>query len=652
MAQLCEIVARRPQPLQLAHPAVWAHDLRGMIIYHELKERFLDDVLHDRVAERVHEAYQRQLGRRAAPSEFEAWRNSLRLMRMVLEDAAIPADCGVALEYQLPQSSKRIDVLISGLGPAGREALVIVELKQWSQVEATRKDAIVRTVLGGSLRETGHPSYQAWSYASLLANFNEYVDIAGVELSPCAYLHNLRDSGAVLDPHYREHFERAPVFLSHEAPRLREFLRERIVQGDVTSILRQVELSPVRPSKALADSVSAMLAGKPEFVLIDEQKLVYETALDLATVAAEGEKQVLVVHGGPGTGKSVVALNLLVELTKRRQKTHYVSKNAAPREVYLHKLAGSSRKTSASALFMGSGAFVDKKPDTFDTLIVDEAHRLNKFSGLYRNLGENQIAEIVRAARCSVFFLDESQQVTWHDIGSAAEIRRHARAAGASILELELPSQFRCSGSDGYIAWLDDVLGVRPTANAGGFERVFDFRVFDSACELRDAIFARNAASANRARVVAGYCWDWRSKKQRDAFDIELEDGRFRMRWNLADEGNLWLIGADSVNQAGCIHTCQGLELDYVGVLVGPDLVLRDGAVCTAPERRARMDKSIQGWKKLAKTDPEEARRRTDAIIRNTYRTLMTRGMKGCYVHCVDPALNAHFKARLSAMAG
>lgn len=622
-----------------------------MIIYHELKERFLDDVLQDRVAERIHEEFQRRLRRRASPSEVDSWRNSLLYMRAVLEDIAIPADCGVAIEYQLPQSSKRIDVLISGLGPAGREALVIVELKQWSQVELTRKDAIVRTALGGSLREVSHPSYQAWSYASLLENFNEYVDVARVEVSPCAYLHNLKEGRSVLDERYREHLGRAPVFLSGQAVQLRGFLRERLVQGDVCSTLVQVEKSPIRPSKALADSVSAMLAGKQEFVLIDEQKLVYETALELATVAPERGKQVLIVHGGPGTGKSVVAINLLVELTRRRQKTHYVSKNAAPREVYLHKLTGSGRKTGTQALFLGSGSFIDKRVDTFDTLIVDEAHRLNEKSGLFRNLGENQIAEIVNAARCGIFFLDEAQQVTLADIGSADEIRRHARAAGASILELELPSQFRCSGSDGYIAWLDDLLGVRATANATGFEHAFDFRVFDSACDLRDAIVERNASTSNRARLVAGYCWDWRSKKDRDAFDIELEDGAFRMRWNLADEGNLWLIGPNSVNEIGCIHTCQGLELDYVGVLVGPDLVLRDGVVSTAPEGRSRMDKSVHGWKKLARENPQEARRRTDAIIRNTYRTLMTRGMKGCYVHCVDPDLNDYFKSRSGGAA-
>ena len=622
-----------------------------MIIYYEFKQRFLDDVLADRVAERVHEAYQVQLGRRAAPAEYDSWRNSLLRMRMVLEDPQIPSDVGVGIEYQLPQSSKRIDVLISGRGPSGGESIVIVELKQWSHVETTGKDAIVRTALGGSLRETSHPSYQAWSYASLLANFNEYVDSARVELSPCAYLHNLHDSRAVSDPRYREHLERAPVFLGYEALKLRTFLRERIATGDTGLLLKRVEQSPSRPSKALADSVCAMLAGKPEFVLIDEQKLVYETALDLSDVAAKGDRQTLIVHGGPGTGKSVVAINLLVELTRRRRKVHYVSKNAAPRAVYLHKLTGSGRKSSIEALFLGSGSFVDKTPETFDTLIIDEAHRLNEKSGLYRNLGDNQVAEIIRSSRCNVFFLDESQQVTWHDIGSAKEIRRHAREAGSTILELDLPSQFRCSGSDGYIAWLDDLLGIRATANANATEHSFEFRVIESASELRDLIIQHNIASGNRARLVAGYCWDWKSKKNGEAYDIELEGGHFRMRWNLADDGNLWLVGSESVNEAGCIHTCQGLELDYVGVLVGPDLVFRDGCVTAVPEARARTDKSLHGWKKLAKTNPVDAMERADRIIRNTYRTLMTRGMKGCFIHCVDPELNAYFKSRMAHLS-
>jgi hypothetical protein len=617
-----------------------------MILYSELKSQFLDDVLHDRVAERIHEEFQRQLKRKTSKQELDSWRNSLLYMRTVLEDIEIAADCGVAIEYQIPQSSKRIDVLISGRCAEGRESLVIVELKQWSEVQTTSRDGVVRTFVGGALREVTHPSYQAWSYANLLENFNEYVDTVRVGLKPCAYLHNCRDGSQVLDARYGEYLTKAPVFLKGSALELRTFIKSHLRYGDDSMVLEQLERSRVRPSKQLADSVVSMLKGNAEFVLIDEQKLVYEAALDMARSARPDAKQVLIVHGGPGTGKSVVAINLLVELTKSGQLVQYVSKNRAPREVYQHKLKAKRAGAAMTGLFRGSGGFVDARPCAFQTLIVDEAHRLNAKSGLYGNLGENQIKEILRAASCSVFFLDEDQLVTLVDIGASAEIRAHAAAEGASIVELELPSQFRCAGSDGYIAWLDDLLGIRGTANATGLDGAFEFRVFDDPEALRDAIFQKNLA-ANRARLVAGYCWDWKSKKQPSAFDIELENSNFRMRWNLADDGSLWLVGENSVNEVGCIHTCQGLELDYVGVIVGPDLVMRDGEVKVDPTARSTQDRSIRGWKKLMKEQPVETQRRLDAIIRNTYRTLMTRGMKGCYVYCVDPGLTAHIRERL-----
>ena len=131
--------------------------------------------------------------------------------------------------------------------------------------------------------------------------------------------------------------------------------------------------------------------------------------------------------------------------------------------------------------------------------------------------------------------------------------------------------------------------------------------------------------------MVAGYCWKWISKKRPELKDIQI--GGYKATWNLDKDGQKWIIQPDSVSEVGCIHTCQGLEVDYVGVIVGKDLVVRNGKVITVPEERASTDKSINGWKQLMKEDPEKTKRKLDLIIKNTYRTLMTRGMKGCYVY-------------------
>ena len=410
---------------------------------------------------------------------------------------------------------------------------------------------------------------------------------------------------------------------------------------------KEVENGRIRPSKRLVDALTGMLAGKREFVLIDEQKVVYETSLELALGAAPDKKQVVIIDGGPGTGKSVVAINLMVALTGKGRLTKYVTKNRAPREVFEKTLSGSYRRSKISSLFAGSGEFIDTPPGTFDGLIVDEAHRLNEKSGIFSNLGKNQIEEIIRAANCAIFFIDEDQRVTWKDIGRKHEIESWARRAGAEITHLKLESQFRCNGSDGYLAWLDDALGIRRTANDLLDPADFDVQVFDSPNVMRQRIEQMNTAS-NRARLVAGYCWDWKSKTDPSAVDIVFPEYGFSMQWNLARDGGLWITAEDSVEQIGCIHTCQGLEVDYVGVIIGPDLIVREGIVETHPEKRSRQDQSIKGYQKGFREDADQAKAKADAIIKNTYRTLMTRGIKGCYLYCTDAETAAYFKGRIA----
>jgi DUF2075 family protein len=290
---------------------------------------------------------------------------------------------------------------------------------------------------------------------------------------------------------------------------------------------------------------------------------------------------------------------------------------------------------------------VNDEPDTYDTLVVDEAHRLNEKSGLFRNLGDNQIRELIRSARCTVFFIDDDQRVTVHDIGHTEELRARAREFDAAVTELELSSQFRCNGADGYLAWLDNTLDIRPTANTTLDTAEFDFRVFDSPSELHDLIDLKNRTN-NRSRVVAGYCWTWPSKRDPQAWDIELPAFGYRRRWNLDKDGSLWIVTPGSVEQVGCVHTCQGLELDYVGVIIGPDLVYREGRIVTDATKRAPSDQSVKGLKGMSNDDPDRARQLADTIVKNTYRTLMTRGMKGCYVYCTDAPLAAYLRSRLT----
>ncbi|MBK8658703.1 MAG: DUF2075 domain-containing protein [Bacteroidetes bacterium] len=352
-----------------------------MIVYQATKAEFNNDVFNDVIDKRILASFKDRLNRSTAINEIQSWKNSMQYMYKVLSDDTIPDDCGIAIEYEVPQSSKRVDFIITGINEENKEHVIIIELKQWSTASISDKDAIVNTVVNRRLGEHTHPSYQAWSYASLLYGFNETVVSDGINLKPCAYLHNYEPDDVITNEHYKDHLDKAPVYLKGDAGKLRDFIKQHVKYGDNRNILYRIENSRIRPSKMLADSLVKMLKGNPEFVMIDDQKLVYETAVALSMKASEKNKKVLIVKGGPGTGKSVVAINLLVNLTKKGLVTKYVSKNAAPRAVYESRLTGTLRKTEISNLFAGSGAFVTTEPNTFDVLIGDEAHRLNKYSG-------------------------------------------------------------------------------------------------------------------------------------------------------------------------------------------------------------------------------------------------------------------------------
>lgn len=618
-----------------------------MIVYQADKKDFLLDYNDRDIEDVIHAQYQASTNRKVAQAEVRSWRESLGYVARVLTDPEIADDVSVAVEFILPQSAKRIDVILAGHSDDGSRRLIVIELKQWSSVDATDRDAIVLLRGGpGSKQSRVHPSYQAWSYTAFLEGFNDAVYEGGLQLYPCAYLHNYASDGIIDADHYKPYIERAPLFLKgdEDRKRLRKFIKQHIRHGRGKQVIFDLESGRMRPSKALADVVGKLLKGNDEFALLDDQKEIFEAAKAACKKAnASGQPHVVIIEGGPGTGKSVVAVNLLAAL-KDGLTVKYISKNAAPRAVYSDKLIQTPENAHLVNLFGGSGSFTETPQDAFDVLVVDEAHRLTEKSGFYGNLGTHQVKELIDSAKCSIFFIDEDQRVTLKDVGSKDVIRQFAKARGSVLEEYSLTSQFRCAGSDGYLAWVDDVLQIRPTANTSLEDIPYDFQVFDDPTELHKAIDAKN--KNNRARVVAGYCWPWISKKNPMQMDIVI--GEYQRQWNLGQDGSLWIVVPSSVQQVGCIHTCQGLEVDYVGVIIGSDLVMENDQLKTVPRARDRHDKTMKGFVKLSKEDPDKAYKEAAMIIKNTYRTLMTRGMKGCYVYATDPHLRAYMKSRQS----
>ena len=619
-----------------------------MIVYDGIKTEFLNSVMNGTIAEEVRQRIHEKMGRTTPKSEFDSWKNSLTRMYLVLSDASIPDHAGIAIEYNVPQTSKRVDFIISGYDEYNQSNAVIIELKQWDEVKKVDgKDALVETYTGGGLREIVHPAYQVWSYATLIRDYNKTVQDQNIILSPCAYLHNyaLKENDPILDEKYKEYIDEAPVFCERDTLKLREFIHHFIQKGDDKKILYEIDHGKIRPSKSLQNAISNMLKGNREFIMIDDQKVVYENILQLACKSKEDmKKRTIIVEGGPGTGKSVVAINLLAELTKRGQFAQYASKNSAPRQVYSQKLKGDFKKNRVDIMFRSTGSYTEIENNYVDTILVDEAHRMNEKSGMFQNMGENQIKEVIHSSKCSVFFIDESQRVTMSDIGSIDEIKKWAKAESSEVTQLKLLSQFRCNGSDGYLAWVDNTLEIQPTANYNLEDIDYDIRILDSPLEVRELIIEKNKIN-HRSRMLAGYCWDWAKVSENNANIHDIKIGDFEMSWNLRN--SLFAIDDFSIDQIGCIHTSQGLEFDYVGLIIGDDMRYEDHHIVTDFSKRAKTDQSMKGIKKLDKQDHCKAEKKADEIIKNTYRTLMTRGMKGCYIYCTDQNLRNYLKQKI-----
>ncbi len=615
-----------------------------MILYRDSAEGFMRATDDNQIASEIESAYVKRLHRKPHYAERTAWINSMQFMERIIRKAGVPGDCGVLIEYKIPSTSKRIDFIISGRDAAGLENFIIVELKQWSDAEASEKPDLVRTFLGGGPRETTHPSYQASSYRQFLMDMNEAIYSGDIRSHSCAYLHNYhrRSPEPLEESQYRPLLHQAPLFLADDGEKLQEFLRKYVGGGRGMELLYHIERGRIRPSRKLIDHITGLFEGNTEFTLLDEQKVAYETVMHHATDG--GQRRTIIVKGGPGTGKSVISMNALGGLLDRDKNVIFVAPNAAFRDVMVATLAGPGRsKNRLRSVFHSSASLHDARRDRFDVVIVDEAHRL-KDKGAFMYRGDNQIEDVIRASFVNVFFIDDSQRVRPEDIGSVDEVRRIAEENGAEVVELDLVTQFRCSGAEGYLNWLDDVLQVRETANFDGWDPdAYEFKMVDSPHELREMI-SRRIAEGNRARLLAGYAWPWTSEKEGNPSgeidDVVIEEYDFSMPWNARSSRSTWAIDDRGVDQVGCIHTSQGLEFDYVGVIIGNDLRFDPARVELYADYYAYHDRL---GKRGMKADNEGL----TGLVKNIYRVLMSRGIKGCYVFVRDPQLRDYLEERL-----
>ena len=621
-----------------------------MIIYSATKAEFNNDVIMNSISDKILNKLLENNIHGGQDAEYRAWQNSLNFMKNVLDDKEFDDDIRVAIEYQIPRTSKRVDFIIAGADNNNKNNVIVVELKQWEKVEKIDDEMLhsVKAFTGGANRMVSHPSYQAYSYAVFIRNSSEQVQDEDINIVPCAYLHNYEEKyiDQLNDEIYRMWYEEAPFFVKTQVLELRNFIKKYITKkssdGD---LLYKIDNGRIRPSKSLQDCLVSLMKGNKEFMLLDEQAVVYDMCIKtMKQCLKDMKKRTIIIQGGPGTGKSVLAINLLKKfISSYGLNASYVTKNSAPREAYLKLLSKSDLKKEVNIKQLFRSPFgLCKAPSNFyDCLIVDEAHRLVK--QMYGDFqGQNQIMECINASLLTIFLIDENQKITTKDIGSIDEINKWANQLNSRVImndSTTLTSQFRCNGSDQYIQLLNNILQIGEPVDIDINELNFDIKVFDDPNELRDELRKKNEIN-NKARMVAGYCYDWDVKNHRGEYDIYLEN-EFKARWNLEND-KIWAINPSSFEEVGCIHTAQGLEFDYVGVLIGLDLRYDEvNNEIIIDKSKISKDDKTSGIKSCGEGLARQ-------LIKNTYKTLLTRGQKGCYIYCEDKSLSRYIKKMIS----
>ena len=616
-----------------------------MIIYNDSLANFRNDVLLNAMQGILLSKLREKGLSGGSQSEVNSWNNSLHFMKDVLEDTYFSPDCQVAIEYNIPQTSKRVDFMIMG-NTNNEDHVVIVELKQWAKVEKV-DDSCDHSIMSDlkTHEPVAHPSYQAYSYKCLILDYCDDEHVNTKTVKPCAYLHNLGEKyrPVIEDNLYGEWTEEAPVFLQQDVLKMRNFIKQYIqLKAEDDSLLYKIEEGRLRPTKSLQDALDSMLCGNEEFHMIDEQVVAYDKIMKAIKESHnDNRKHVIIITGGPGTGKSVLAINVLAKcIIDLKLNASYITKNMAPRKCYANLLTkGNAKKMiNLQKAIQSPWCLPNTIYNGLDVGIYDEAHRMQKKP--YRYSGNDMLEDAIKAAKVCVFFVDDDQRITIDDKYDVDAIIAYAKRENAVVHKpYELISQFRCDGSDGYISFLNNLLEIKQTANTTFEFNKLKIKVFDNPVQMRDELRELNKIN-NKTRMIAGYCYDWNVKKHRGEWDIELPYG-FKAKWNLQNDDH-WAVNPNSFEEVGCIHTCQGMEFDYVGVFIGKDLYYDKEHVKTNRNAISKDDGS--SGIRLRTTTDEEA----DKLIRRTYKVLLTRGLKGCYIYCEDDKLSDYLKTALA----
>jgi DUF2075 family protein len=592
-----------------------------------------------------------QMHRRASPAEVRSWESSLGVLANDLEQADL-GDVEVLLEYQLPLSSKRIDAVLVGEHPRrGGPSYLVVELKQWTQASLFEgePELVIQPTYGPG--PVLHPVAQVRAYGEYLLDFVNVLHGTTDVVAGAAYLHNSLDEGTAALRGYPQD-ELGRLFTGQDRGAWLDYLRSRLSPTNASVYADRLMRSGVAPSKQLLAVAAEELRTREQFVLIDEQRVAFDLVLHEVERARRGDhKSVVIVAGGPGSGKSVIALSLMGELGRRGVRVVHATGSRSFTQT-LRKVAG-HRAPQVRALFRYFNQFMDAERNGLDVLIADEAHRIRENSvdrytpAALRTDPRRQVDELIDAARVPVFLLDQNQVVRPGEMGTIDDIEKHARERGLDVHRIDLSTQYRSGGSAVYIDWVERLLGLTP----GGPERWTGDERFEVHTALSpsamEAALREKLATHQNARMAAGYCWPWSDPQKDGSLVADVQIGDWSRPWNLKGERSvgeappaaLWASDDRGFGQVGCVYTAQGFEYEWNGVLIGPDLVWRDDRWVAV--RSANRDPDFKNTKKVSDEN-------FDALVRNVYKVLLTRGLRGVYVYSTDPETQRFLNALIT----
>jgi len=616
-------------------------------LYEANVQEFKEDVIFNRIADKIAEKFELVYNRKPSDSEKRSWNNSLPKVKEVLEYSGL-INNSIVIEYELPfAKNSRIDVILFGKDEEYNDNIIIIELKQWSneKVEDSEDEGNVIVDYGRFKKSDAHPCLQVEGY---YWNFKDYMTIFEDEkpalLSACVYCHNynLGENETLYLSKFKHCIEKYPLFSKQEMVDLGKYLKKKLSSGKGLEVLERFNSSLFRPSKMLLDHTREMINKQQMFHLVEEQIPAYNTIMGKAKkLSKTGQKSAIIVKGGPGTGKSVIALEVMGELLRQGKNVVHATGSSAFTNT-LRKILG----IRSSNQFKFFNSFMTHKENSIEVLICDEAHRIrrtseSRYTPSTNRTGEPQIDELIRSSKLSVFFIDEHQIVRPNEIGSVELIRESALKWSAKVYETEeLKTQFRCGGSAKYLDWVERVLKISSEEN--GFEIEEDnkmkFHIVESPLELKKIMDQKNKEKKNSARIVAGFCWKWSNPNSDGSLVKDVKMGDFEMPWERKDQFWKWATDDSGMEQVGTVYTAQGFEFDYIGVLFCNDLV---------------WDKEKKDWKaKPENSYDNEAKRNNPNYIKhlkNIYRVLLSRAHKGVYVCFTDKDTEDYFRSQLKS---